>query len=103
MFITDKDCELIYTHCNFPVVIFPVNEWPPLSSEPFQTLVDCIDSKTRLTPVRSTEPLSRFQGILVSSPTDVMKKPPQSTCIQPHPQGSSVFGRSHCTVERQVQ
>ena len=75
MFITDKDRELIYTHCNLPVVIFPVNEWPPLSSVPFQTLVDCIDSKTQLTPVRSTKPLSHFQESLVSSQADAKKKP----------------------------
>ena len=103
MFITDKDCELIYTYCNLPVVILPVNKCPPLSSVPFQTPVDCIDSKTQLTPVRSTEPLSHFQETLVSSPADAMRKPSQSTYTQPHPQGSSVFGRSHCTLGRQVQ
>ena len=75
MFIIKTDCELIYTHCNFPVLILPVNEWPPLSSVPFQTLVDCIDSKTQLTPVRSTELLSHFQESLVSSPADAMRKP----------------------------
>ena len=75
MCITEKDCQLIYTHCNLPVVIFPVNEWPPLSSVPFQTLVNCIDSKTQLIPVRSTEPLSHFQESCVSSPADAKKKP----------------------------
>ena len=75
MLITNKNFELIYTDCNLHVVIFPVNEWPPLSSVPFQTLVDCIDSKTQLTPMRSTELLSHFQGSLVSFRADAVKKP----------------------------